>query len=335
MASDIHNLRLPFLGRVATFGATTALGLVLCLAFLATGCATPSRRIPTEEFRGYQPYYSHLVNYVSDYLRSTQCASGRDSSGRDLTLDFIKGLGETRDGAALPGLLYMLNRPDTNYYYVPAAMALGRIGAPAVFLPLKEAIDAGRLSLADGVIAMSEAARAGNEEALHYVIGVLREGQDVEARLAAAGRALQGDGPRPMWALRRMALEDAVRSDPSMRVRVTAACNAIGRGSKENYWPLLRNAAASKDADVRLQLAKSLSLTMELDNTVPLYLQLLTDEEPAVVAAAWEVLEPAFGEGRKTPGGLRVEYSWPPQDAESARIMAEVYRKAWNASCHK
>ncbi|MHC4982335.1 MAG: HEAT repeat domain-containing protein [Planctomycetota bacterium] len=303
-----------------------AASLILLAASSASmsGCDAGQRISSEAAAADYRVRYGPLVRRVSQLLSQYQHPDLQDWLPRRL---LIRDLGDTRDPRAYAALASILHHgdpqdgphPGGEWYY--AAHALAKIDDPRVFGVLKKAVEAGRLRRTSGVTAIAVVAALRNDvEALNYVLDALQSDPDEDVRLAAVrglGSVTSGNPKHPKA---RAALRRAVRADASMRVRAAAACLLVSRGD-DSYWPFVKTAAADKDPAVRAVVAQDLRWQ---EQAVPLLLQLLTDDDRATAAAAWEQLDKHLD--AQTP------YAAPPEDVETARSMAAAYREAWNKS---
>ena len=302
-------------------------GVVLALSFLLAafmgGCGVTTERVSGEPSVGpSRAYYGRLWLFDEVYELLIGQSDLREPGVRER---LVRAMGRTEDPAAYSVLVRILLDGEPPQLgdvrsgeWHEAAHALARLGDPRALDVLREAMAAGRLTRHDGLRAIAGLAASGeNTEALDYVVRVLESDQDEEVRSTVA-LALYGAWPKQVRAM--PALHRIAHADASMRMRVAVACLLASDGDK-TYWPFLKDAAADQDFTVREEVARDLPFR---DEAIPLLLKLLTDDNMDVVGAAWDRLESHLGCGTS-----------PPHDVESARIVAEEYRKAWDESRHK
>ncbi len=302
--------------RIKTWCLTGAyFGLVATLGVVAGGCGTPKERISDGKCPGiYQPLIRDMGNLLHGSFKLRAAGDELRISGERWY--FIRDLGETRDPAAHSVLAKILQGDGFNNYEMSiASTALAAIGDPRALDVLDKAVETGRITQIQGVIAFGVLAVNGeNAEALDRVLRATQSDQDMLVRCYAI------DGLRlvnPNHAVVTAALERLVRSDTSMRVRARAACALVDHGDK-SYWKFVNVAARDQDADVRLEVAESVPLQAE---AIPVLLHLLGDKHRGVVFAAWEPLAKNLGAN----DGLHPD-SYGPDSLESQR---KIYRKAW------
>lgn len=314
VASRLGNLRpRQETGAALLSGAAV---LACCLVATAGGCVRPEHQ--QTQALGAQPAQ---VEAACVEMREVVAAllARPEVPGDTATVLVVDAMGRSKDPVFVPFLMEVL--ADGEKYKAPlpdrAAEALGEIGHPAALGLLQRSIAAGRVSKLAGVRAMGRlAVNGGSRQAAEHVVDALAHGDDAARGEAASSlRCKKVDHLLPDL---EKALEQAAQSDKSPDVRMRAALVLVREGRKE-FVADLKEIAASPNDRVRLTLVYALGISGE---TLPIMLQLLTDENSEVSGAAWEQLA-------KEMGSVNLA-SWP-QSVEQAREMAETYRKAWHA----
>jgi len=235
--------------------------------------------------------------------------------------DWVRALGESRDPVAYNTLATLLVHKDYVYLRDAAAEAVARIDDPRVYPLLEHAIADGRIRMAKGIYAMGlhQGSYYGGEQATRFILRQLKESPDGEVRLAAARFAGIVVPRREPTAA---ALTQAADGDASMQVRVVAASRLLCWGHRQ-YVPFLRQAQADRNPWVRTLLVLYAPVQEE---TMPIFLALLADEDEQVAAATWEQLEKMIGNEETA----RSFVTLPPSRA-GREAMVEKYRAAWEA----
>lgn len=248
-------------------------GLLLVLA----GCAVQPEPIGDSDSRGN---YSSLVSRVGQLL------VGPNKQPIEDRYYLIRDLGGTGDPRAYTYLAAILRDPGFNSHEKGyAAEGMAYTGDPQALDALQQAIESGAISEVQGVIAFGILARRGNNaQALERVIRALDPERELNVRLYAVN-ALRWNNPDHR--VSSAAIERSFRSDPSMRVRVRAACALEARGDKD-YRGFIEKASQSTDTQLRLEVAEWVEFSAW---SIPLLLQLLGDEDGEVGNAAWDKLE--------------------------------------------
>ena len=253
-------------------------GLVCaCMFFVTLGCAeTPE---PIRVGPPQKGLYDPLIREVGNMLSFPHSADKKDPSG------FILDLGDTRDPSAY-GYLASVTR-STDHHRADrglAAQALAKIGDPRAFDVIKNAVDAERISEMDAIHAMATLATTANsQEALEYVIQATDPNQDAHLRLMATQRIGEMNPKHPDVG---RVVSQLMDSDHDIRVRARAACMLAGHGN-EKAWPIIRQAAASPDPEIRTDVAYYLPLE---ERAAEIWLDMIDDPAPEVRGAAWEML---------------------------------------------
>ncbi|MEM9347913.1 MAG: hypothetical protein AAGB26_14995 [Planctomycetota bacterium] len=259
--------------------STVIRGLVcVCMFFVTIGCAkTPE---PIRAGPPQKGLYGALIREVGNMLSFPHSADKKDPSG------FILDLGDTRDPVAYGYLVDVTRSTDHHCGNRGlAAQALAKIGDPRAFEVIKNAVDSERISKMDAMYAMATLATTANsQEALEYVIQATDPNQDEHLRLMATQRigGMNPKHPDVGWVIHQL-----MDSDHDMRVRARAACMLAGHGN-EKAWPIIRQAAAGPDPEIRTDVAYHLPLE---ERTAEIWLDIIDDPAPEVRGAAWEMLD--------------------------------------------
>ena len=173
--------------RIKTWCLTGAyFGLAATVGVVAGGCGAPKERIANRKAPGiYQPLIRDMGNLLHGSLKLRAAGDELRISGDRWY--FIRDLGETRDPAAHSVLAKILQGDGFNNSEMSrAATSLAAIGDPRALDVLDKAVEAGRITHTQGVIAFGVLAMSGeNAEALDRVLRAAQSDKDVLVRCYA------------------------------------------------------------------------------------------------------------------------------------------------------